>query len=83
MKLKQLILPVVAIVSVGIAYASYSHSAAKSEPSLIFQNIEALTDGESGARCPNGCSDIGWGTHKILECDCNYDHWSSCAKWGC
>ena len=47
MKLKQIILPVVAIVTVGIAYVSYSHSAVKNEPSLLMQNIDALTDGES------------------------------------
>lgn len=51
---------------------------------MLEENVEALTAGEpSGAKCPNGCSDIGWGINKILECDCNYDHLSNCNRWGC
>jgi len=47
-------------------------------------NIEALAQGESGTKCPNGCRDIGWGTHKVLRCDCGYTgHFSSCSVWGC
>jgi hypothetical protein len=50
---------------------------------LQIANVEALSSSESGAKCPNGCSDIGWGWNKILECDCDYDHFSCCDKWGC
>lgn len=62
---------------------------------LILDNIEALAkepdtddqaappDGGGGSDCPKGCSSIGWGMSKILECDCNYDHFSSCDRWGC
>ena len=50
---------------------------------MLEENVEALTSGESGAACPNGCKDIGWGLNKILEFDCNYDHFSCCDSWGC
>ncbi|MQN12162.1 hypothetical protein F7D95_04860 [Prevotella copri] len=51
---------------------------------VMMQNVEALSDSEgSGAKCPKGCRSIGWGTDKILECDCNYDHFSCCNLWGC
>lgn len=54
------------------------------ETDLNTENIEALSDSEnSGAKCPNGCKNIGWGFDKILECDCNYDHFSICKSWGC
>lgn len=54
------------------------------ETDLNVENIEALSDSEvSGSKCPNGCKDIGWGFRKILECDCNYDHFSICNSWGC
>jgi hypothetical protein len=49
---------------------------------LALENVEALASGEGGGAC-DGCSDIGWGTSKILECDCNYDHFSCCNRWGC
>lgn len=50
---------------------------------LLSENVEALSKSESGVKCPNGCKDIGWGWNKILECDCNYDHFSKCNSWGC
>ena len=50
---------------------------------MLEENVEALTSGESGAACPDGCKNIGWGFNKILECDCNYDHLSCCDSWGC
>lgn len=51
---------------------------------MLEENVEALTAGEpGGVKCPNGCSNIGWGINKILECDCNYDHVSCCDRWGC
>lgn len=52
---------------------------------LLIENVEALSGGTeaSGAKCPNGCKNIGWGLNKILECDCNYDHLSCCDSWGC
>ena len=49
----------------------------------MMENVEALSGTETGdAKCPSGCKNIGWGTNKILECDCNYDHFSSCESWG-
>ena len=53
------------------------------DSTLRMANIMALSKSESGPKCPNGCKDIGWGWDKILECDCNYDHFSSCNSWGC
>jgi hypothetical protein len=50
---------------------------------LELSNVEAIASGEGSTFCSNGCSDIGWGMNKILECDCNYDHFSSCERWGC
>ena len=50
---------------------------------IVIANIEALTSTESGVNCLSGCKHIGWGWDKILECDCNYDHFSSCGSWGC
>ena len=72
----------------GIVGSVMQNKMQKSEPDAITMNLEALTagnteSGQSGAKCPNGCSAIGWGTHKILECDCNYDHVSCCNRWGC
>lgn len=28
---------------------------------MLEENVEALTSGESGAACPDGCKNIGWG----------------------
>lgn len=71
---------VVAVVSGMKAY----NATCQSEVDLILaENVEALSKDESGAKCPNGCRDIGWGWDKILECDCNYDHFSRCKSWGC
>lgn len=76
------------IVCAAIACASsliYSSQTFSSSPNeLMMENVEALSGTETGgAKCPNGCKNIGWGTNKILECDCNYDHFSSCESWGC
>lgn len=64
-------------------YVVYASQQEVEMSDLAIANVEALASGESGADCPNGCSAIGWGTTKILECDCNYDHFSSCDRWGC
>lgn len=64
-------------------YVAYTSQQKTDMSDLTMANIEALASGESGSKCPNGCSSIGWGTSKILECDCNYDHFSSCDRWGC
>lgn len=66
-----------------MAFGLYGNVSAVSINDIALSNIEALTIEESGAKCPNGCASIGWGTDKILECDCNYDHFSSCDRWGC
>ena len=74
----------VAVMSVASIAALNSNSQARELSEIEIANIEALTEDEnSGAKCPNGCSDIGWGWDKILECDCEYDHFSTCNKWGC
>lgn len=62
---------------------TYSFSTLNGDVGLLIENVEALSSGESGAKCPNGCRSIGWGLDKILECDCNYDHLSCCNSWGC
>lgn len=81
--MKKLITSVlVAIAAVSVVYYS-NHAPTLEMRALTTANVEALSSGESGAKCPNGCSDIGWGWNKILECDCNYDHLSCCDKWGC
>lgn len=69
---------------VGVSFFS-SGSVSEQNPmsGLQMANITALSGTESGSKCPNGCSNIGWGWNKILECDCNYDHFSCCDKWGC
>lgn len=64
-------------------YSVYNSQKDVALSDIALANVEALASGESGAKCPNGCSAIGWGTTKILECDCNYDHFSSCNRWGC
>ena len=49
---------------------------------ISLANVEALAKDEGGD-C-NGCSDIGWGSHQVLKCDCKYTGWlSSCDRWGC
>lgn len=68
MKLKQLILPVVAIVTVGIAYVSYNHSSPNGESSLVMQNIEALADGEEDCRFINGYSIFTGSTGGAYDC---------------
>lgn len=72
-----------AVVAMGyVGYGAYSPQS--EEEALLLENVEALTGSDvSGAKCPNGCKHIGWGWDKILECDCNYDHFSSCKSWGC
>lgn len=75
-------LVVIAIVSV-ITFSNNLDVRSNNLSDTTLANIEALAAGESGAKCPNGCKDIAWGTHKILECDCNYDHFSSCSSWNC
>lgn len=59
---------------------------------VLYSDVVSIAGGEKvalvlmvggGSDCPNGCSSIGWGMSKILECDCNYDHFSSCDRWGC
>lgn len=76
---------IVAIVLVGgVSILSIKGSSDESLTSGVkMANIDALSNSESGAKCPNGCSSIGWGWDKILECDCNYDHLSCCDRWGC
>lgn len=77
--------PLMVAAFVAAGYVSYgAYSSQLEDDTLLLENVEALaTDRESGAKCPNGCRDIGWGWNKILECDCNYDHFSSCKSWGC
>lgn len=76
----------------GVVGFTLQNKMQKSQTDSILLNLEALTDGEgsgntesgqSGAKCPNGCSSIGWGMDKILECNCDYDHFSCCDRWGC
>ena len=72
-----------------IATFAYQSNESAQNSDLALENIEAISgsesggSGASGAKCPNGCSDFGWGWNKILECDCNYDHFSCCDRWGC
>lgn len=78
-------LTVVCVVAVGTgswrAYSAYNTNG--NETDILAENVEALSNGDvSGAKCPNGCKDIGWGWNKILECDCEYDHFSCCDSWG-
>jgi hypothetical protein len=84
MKKKIFIVFVLACVCVGITAYKSQFIASSESNDLMMQNIEALSDpDQSGAKCPNGCKNIGWGVNKILECDCNYDHFSCCESWGC
>lgn len=74
-----------AMIVVGALFYSYSKLLASSDgKEFLLENVEALSDGENGgSKCPRGCRNIGWGYNKILECDCNYDHFSDCNSWGC
>lgn len=81
-KLK-LALASVCVVAAGFGGMKAYNAANPSEADLLSENVEALSGGESHAKCPNGCRSIGWGWSKILECDCNYDHFSCCDSWGC
>ena len=74
---------IVAVAATFAGYNIYQSQEKETMSDLMLANVEALANGESGAKCPNGCSEIGWGTNKILECDCNYDHFSCCNRWGC
>ena len=72
------------VIAGGTAFLFGNASADDSlQSDLQMANVTALSRSETGAKCPNGCSNIGWGWDKILECDCNYDHFSCCNKWGC
>lgn len=64
-------------------FISYNTIGSNTDSVLLEQNVEALSGNDVGAKCPKGCRNIGWGLNKILECDCNYDHFSSCDSWGC
>jgi hypothetical protein len=84
------IISVVFIAAIAVAAAwnfSQSSNAGVELSDIALANVEALAaDEESDSKpkwCTNGCSAIGWGTEKILECDCNYDHASKCNRWGC
>ena len=80
---KTIKIAMVAVVAAVAGMGIYSSQKADAMSNIALANVEALASGESGSRCPSGCSDIGWGTSKILECDCNYDHFSCCNRWGC
>ncbi len=81
--MRKKIIGVIAVIAIA-AVAAFNMGFSENNLSEIsLANIEALAQTESGAKCPNGCKDIGWGTSKILECDCNYDHFSCCNNWGC
>lgn len=80
---KKLIFTAFAAVAVIATTSAISQIGPPEVSSLTLANIEALTRSACGAKCPAGCSHIGWGWDKILECDCNYDHFSSCDRWGC
>jgi hypothetical protein len=83
MKLKLIFGGIAVLVIAAVAAWNVGLSSQKSKLSgTMLENVEALSSETGGNGC-NGCSDIGWGTHKILECDCNYDHFSSCSRWGC
>lgn len=83
MKTKLIGLAIVLFISI-VSYCAYNNYNKSNELTEIqLANIEALTSNESGTKCPNGCSDIGLGLNKILRCDCAYDRFSSCNKWGC
>lgn len=74
---------IMAIACVGAVGLNY-FSEQPTENGLDMENVEALSGTDvSGAKCPRGCRDFGWGVQKILECDCNYDHFSCCNSWGC
>ena len=81
----KLTLAVVMVVAAAFGgVKTYGAYAGASESDQLFsENIEALSNSESGVRCTTGCKAIGWGWGKILECDCNYDHFSCCDTWGC
>lgn len=78
-------LAVVCMVAAGAgSWKAYNVLSTNETNLLLEQNIEALSRNESsGAKCPNGCRNIGWVFDKILECDCEYDHLSCCKSWGC
>ena len=93
---KSIFIVVIGLVLTSVFFNYYENRSELSD--LVLDNIEALakdpdTDdnaappgepgGGSGSKCSNGCSSIGWGMRKILECDCNYDHFSCCDRWGC
>ena len=74
---------VVAVAAVAAFNINFNVGADKELSAISLANVEALAQGE-GTSCPNGCRDIGWGTHEILRCDCSYtDYFSSCDAWGC
>ena len=83
-KKNKLALSLVAVAACAGAFGTYENYQQSGESdALLAENVEALSNGESGAKCPNGCRHIGWGWDKILECDCDYDRLSSCDSWGC
>jgi hypothetical protein len=82
MKLKFIVL-LVSLATLGYFAIEACINNAQPLTDIQAANVEALSGSESGAKCPNGCSEIGWGWDKILECDCDYDHYSCCNRWGC
>ena len=88
MKTKRFYLIGAILIAATVTFA-YQNQESAQISDLALENIEAISgseggaSGASGAKCPNGCSSIGWGWEKILECDCNYDHFSCCDRWGC
>lgn len=74
----------VAIAAIAAVNVNFNSEAENTLSALNMANVEALAQNESGAKCPNGCRDIGFGTHEILQCDCEYtSYFSSCDSWGC
>lgn len=77
-------LAAVVIAAIAAVNVNFNNEAENSLSALSLANVEALAQNESGTACPNGCKDIGWGTHEILKCDCTYTgYFSSCSSWGC
>jgi hypothetical protein len=83
MKKKIISIAFVAAIAVTTAWNFIQSKTEVELSDLALANVEALASGEnSGSGC-SGCSSIGWGWNKVLECDCNYDHFSDCDRWGC
>lgn len=79
-KIRVVAMATILLAGIGSVYTSQNRN---NFSILTMENIEALSSNEAGVKCPDGCSSIGFGFNKILDCHCEYKSLSSCNKWGC